>query len=148
MTGRSFDDWRVGDKIAHALRLPVTEASNASMCHLTHNTQPLHLDHEYAAKTEFGQIVVNGLYTFSTMIGVSVEDTTQGTLIANLGYDKVLMPMPVFIGDTLRFETEVIGLRPSKSRPGAGIVTFKHWAFNQRDVLVCEATRIALVRRT
>ena len=147
MAGRCFEQWKVGDRIAHDLRRTVTEADNLLITTLTHNPQPLHLDAEYAATTEFGQVVVNGLFTFSLMVGISVGDTTLGTLVANLGYDKVRMPKPVFIGDTLRAETEVVELRESKSRPKAGIVTFWHRAINQRDETVCEALRIALVQR-
>ena len=148
MAGRTFEQWKVGDRIAHDLSRTVTEADNLLVTTLTHNSQPLHLDAEYAASTEFGRIVVNGLFTFALMVGVSVGDTTLGTLVANLGYDKVTMPKPVFIGDTLRMETEVMALRESKSRPNAGIVTFRHRAFNQRGEMVCEALRIALVKRT
>ena len=147
MTGRKFGEWKVGDKIDHALRHTVTDEENRTITLMTHNPQPLHLDAEYAAKTEFGQIVVNGLFTFALMVGVSVEDTTLGTLVANLGYDKVTMPKPVFICDVLRVETEVTDLRESKSRPNAGIVTFRHRCFNQRDELVCEALRTALVMK-
>jgi acyl dehydratase len=148
MAGRSFEQWKVGDHIAHDLSRTVTETDNLLITTLTHNCQPLHLDAEYAAGSEFGRIVVNGLFTFALMVGVSVGDTTLGTLVANLGYDKVTMPKPVFIGDTLRFETEVMELRDSKSRPNAGIVTFRHRAFNQRGEMVCEALRTALVQRT
>jgi acyl dehydratase len=147
VAGRTFEHWKVGDHVVHDLRRTVTEADNLLITTLTHNSQPLHLDAEYAASTEFGRIVVNGLFTFALMVGVSVGDTTLGTLIANLGYDKVTMPKPVFIGDTLRVETEVIELRESKSRPNAGIVTFRHRAFNQRGETVCEALRTALVKR-
>jgi len=147
MAGKSFEQWKVGDRIAHDLTRTVTEADNLLITALTHNPQPLHLDAEYAAQTEFGQILVNGLFTFSLMIGISVGDTTLGTLVANLGYDKVRMPKPVFIGDTLRMETEVVELRESKSRPNAGIVTFWHRAINQRGETVCEALRMALVKR-
>ncbi len=147
MAGRCYEQWKVGDHIVHDLRRTVTETDNLLVTTLTHNSQPLHLDADYAAGTEFGRIVVNGLFTFALMVGVSVGDTTLGTLVANLGYDKVTMPKPVFIGDTLRVETEVVELRPSKSRPGAGIVTFRHRAFNQRDEMVCEALRTALVKR-
>ena len=147
MAGRSYEQWKVGDHIVHDLRRTVTETDNLLVTTLTHNSQPLHLDVEYAAGTEFGRIVVNGLFTFALMVGVSVGDTTLGTLVANLGYDKVTMPKPVFIGDTLRVETEVVELRLSKSRPDAGIVTFRHRAFNQRGEMVCEALRTALVRR-
>jgi acyl dehydratase len=148
MAGRTFEQWNVGDRIAHDLRRTVTEADNLLITALTHNPQPLHLDAEYAAGTEFGRIVVNGLFTFALMVGVSVGDTTLGTLIANLGYDKVTMPKPVFVGDTLRMETEVMALRESKSRPHAGIVTFRHRAFNQHGEMVCEALRTALVKRS
>ena len=147
MAGRIFEQWKIGDHIVHDLRRTVTEADNLLITTLTHNSQPLHLDAEYAAGTEFGRIVVNGLFTFALMVGVSVGDTTLGTLVANLGYDKVTMPKPVFIGDTLRIETDVMALRESKSRPHAGIVTFRHRAFNQRGELVCEALRSALVKR-
>ena len=125
----------------------MTAQENRDFTLMTRNPQPLHLDPDYAAKTEFGQIVVNGLFTFSLMVGVSVEETTLGTLVANLGYDKVAMPKPVFIGDVLRFETEIADMRDSKSRPNAGIVTFRHRAFNQRDELVCECLRTALVTK-
>jgi acyl dehydratase len=147
MAGRTFEQWKIGDHIAHDLSRTVTEADNLLITTLTHNTQPLHLDAQYAAGTEFGRIVVNGLFTFALMVGISVSDTTLGTLVANLGYDKVTMPKPVFIGDTLKVETEVVDLRDSKSRPNAGIVTFRHRAFNQHGDMVCEALRTALVSR-
>ena len=145
MAGRWFDDWTVGDKIVHEIRRTVTETDNLLFTTMTHNPQPLHLDAEFAAKSEFGQILVNGTFTFALMIGLSVGDTTLGTLIANLGYDKVVMPKPVFIGDTLRAESEVAELRPSKSRPGAGVVTFAHRLLNQRDEIVCQCLRSALI---
>jgi len=147
MTGRFYEQWAVGDTLAHQPRRTVTEADNLLISALTHNPQPLHLDAEYAAGTEFGRIVVNGTFTFALMVGLSVGDTTLGTLVANLGYDKVRMPAPVFIGDTLRAETEVIALKESKSRPEAGIVTFAHRLFNQRDELVCMCERTALLQR-
>ena len=114
---------------------------------LTHNPQPLHLDAEAAAASEFGRILVNGTFTFALMIGLSVGDTTLGTLVANLGYDAVRMPKPVFIGDTLRAETEVTELKDSRSRPEAGLVTFLHRLLNQRDEVVCQCSRTALVKR-
>src|SRR3954471_1495542 len=116
MAGRTFEQWTIGDHVVHDLRRTVTDADNLLITTLTHNSQPLHLDADYAAGTEFGRIVVNGLFTFALMVGISVADTTLGTLIANLGYDKVTMPKPVFIGDTLRVETEVIALKDSRSR--------------------------------
>ena len=147
MPGRYFDEWQVGDRIAHALTRTVTETDNVLISTLTHNPQPMHLDHEAAARSEFGKPLVNSIFTFGLMIGVSVEDTTLGTLVANLGYDKVRMPSPVFIGDTLRAETEVIALKDSRSRPDAGIVTFEHRMLNQRDELVCTMERTALMQR-
>ena len=147
MAGKYFDEWQVGDRVEHDLRRTVTETDNLMMTTLTHNPQPLHLDKEYAGATEFGQIVVNGLFTFSLMVGVSVGDTTLGTLVANLGYDKVNMPSPVFIGDTLRATIEIVDKRESKSRPNAGIVTFKHEMYNQRDQLVCTCLRSALMQK-
>lgn len=146
MAGRYFDEWQVGDRIVHDLRRTVTETDNLLLSTLTHNPQPLHLDAEYAGATEFGRIVVNGTFTFALLIGISVGDTTLGTLVANLGYDEVRMPKPVFIGDTLRAETEVVELRPSSSRPGQGIVTFRHAMLNQRDETVCTCLRSALLQ--
>ena len=147
MAGRYYDEWRIGDRLEHQPRRTVTETDNLLISTLTHNPQPLHLDAEYAAATEFGRIVVNGTFTFALLVGLSVGDTTLGTLVANLGYDKVRMPKPVFIGDTLRAETEVVGLKDSQSRPDAGIVTFEHRMFNQRDELVCVMERAALMQR-
>ena len=147
MAGLAYEAFEVGHRIAHDLRRTVTETDNLLITTLTHNPQPLHLDADYAAGTEFGRIVVNGLFTFALMVGASVGDTTLGTLVANLGYDAVTMPAPVFTGDTLRFETTVIDKRESKSRPDAGVVTFEHRAFNQDGVLVCQAKRTALVRK-
>ena len=145
MPGRYFDEWQVGDRIAHAITRTVTEADNLLISTLTHNPQPMHLDREFAAKSEFGQPLVNSVFTFGLMIGVSVGDTTLGTLIANLGYDKLVFPNPVFAGDTLRSETECVAVRASKSRPNAGIVTWAHRSFNQKGELVCECTRTALL---
>ena len=147
MAGRFFDEWRVGDRIEHELRRTVTETDNLLFSTMTHNPQPLHLDAEAAKASEFGRILVNGTFTFSLMIGVSVGDTTLGTLIANLGYDKTVMPNPVFIGDTLRAETEIVELRESRSRPDAGIVTFRHVMRNQRDQDVCSCLRMALLKK-
>jgi len=145
MAGRYFDEWQVGDRVSHEITRTVTETDNILISALTHNPQPLHLDYEAAAKTEFGKPLVNSCFTFSLMIGVSVGDTTLGTLVANLGYDGLKFPNPVFAGDTLRSETECIAVRESKSRPNAGIVTWAHRSFNQRGELVCECTRTALL---
>ena len=146
MSGRWFDEWAIGDRIAHPIRRTVTETDNLLFSTMTHNPQPLHLDAEAAKASEFGQIIVNGTFTFSLMIGISVGETTLGVLVANLGYDKVVMPKPVFLGDTLRIESEVMELKPSKSRPGSGVVTFAHRAINQRDEIVCSCLRIALIQ--
>ncbi|MBN8846203.1 MAG: MaoC family dehydratase [Sphingomonadales bacterium] len=146
MAGKFFDEWQIGETITHEIRRTVTETDNLLFSTMTHNPQPLHLDAEAAKASEFGQILVNGTFTFSLMVGLSVGDTTLGTLVANLGYDKLVMPKPVFIGDTLRAETEVIALKESKSRPGSGIVTFLHRCINQRDEIVCQCERAALIK--
>jgi acyl dehydratase len=146
MAGRHYEEWQVGDRIEHPIRRTVTETDNLLFSTLTHNPQPLHIDAEAAKASEFGQILVNGTFTFALMVGLSVGETTLGTLLANLGYDKLLMPKPVFLGDTLRVETEVMELKQSKSRPGSGIVTFAHRAINQRDEVVCSCLRMALIQ--
>ena len=145
MAGRYYDEWQVGDVIAHAVTRTVTETDNVLVSALTHNPQPMHLDHQVAAQSEFGRPLVNSIYTFGLMVGVSVSDTTLGTLVANLGYDKLTFPAPVFVGDTLRSESECLDVRESKSRPNAGIVTWEHRSFNQRGELVCKCTRSALI---
>ena len=147
MAGRFFDEWQVGDIIAHDISRTVTETDNLLISTLTHNPQPLHLDHEAARDSEFGKPLVNSCFTFSLAVGVSVGDTTLGTLVANLGYDEVKFPKPVFVGDTLRIESEVVALRDSQSRPTAGIVTGEHRAFNQRGETVCTFKRSALVKK-
>lgn len=146
MTGRYFDEWKVGDFVDHPIRRTVTETDNLLFSTMTHNPQPLHIDAEAAKASEFGQILVNGTFTFSLMVGLTVAETTMGTLVANLGYDKLVMPKPVFIGDTLRATSEVMDIRPSKSRPGQGIVTWKHQMLNQRNEVVCECMRSGLLK--
>ena len=147
MAGKYFNQWQIGDTIVHEIRRTVTETDNLLFSVMTHNPQPLHIDAEAARASEFGQILVNGTFTFALMVGLSVGDTTLGTLVANLGYDKLVMPSPVFLGDTLRATSEVTELRASTSRPDAGIVTFGHQALNQRDQVVCRCLRMALVKR-
>ncbi|MFM6830505.1 MAG: MaoC family dehydratase [Novosphingobium sp.] len=147
MAGRYFDEWTVGDRIAHEIRRTVTETDNLLFSVMTHNPQPLHIDAEAARASEFGQILVNGTFTFALMVGLSVGDTTLGTLVANLGYDKLVMPKPVFIGDTMRATSEVAELKPSKSRPEAGIVVFAHELINQRNEVVCRCLRSAMIAR-
>ena len=148
MAGKFFDQWNVGERIEHEIRRTVTETDNLLFSTMTHNPQPLHLDVEAAKESGFGQILVNSTFTFSLLVGLSVGDTTLGTLIANLGFDKVVTPNPVFIGDTMRARSEVKELRESKSRPNAGIVTFTHELFNQRDEVVCRCQRSALLRKS
>jgi len=148
LVGRYYDQWKVGDRIEHEIRRTVTETDNLLFSVMTHNPQPLHVDADFAAKSEFGRILVNGTFTFSLMVGLSVADTTMGTLIANLGYDKLIMPRPVHLGDTLHAVTEVVEVRESKSRPEAGIVTFRHELINQHDAVVCQCLRAALIKRS
>ncbi len=148
MAGRYFDEWNIGDRIEHEIRRTVTETDNLLFSTMTHNPQPLHLDLEAAKESEFGQILVNGTFTFALMVGLSVGDTTLGTLVANLGYDRLVMPKPVFIGDTLRATSEVTALKESRSRPTAGIVTFQHELINQRDEVVVRCDRSALLKKS
>jgi acyl dehydratase len=147
MAGRFFEEWTVGDRLTHEIRRTVTETDNLLFSSMTHNPQPLHIDAEAARASEFGQILVNGTFTFALMVGLSVGDTTLGTLVANLGYDKLVMPKPVFLGDTLRAETEVVEVKESRSRPNAGIITFRHDLLNQRNETVCQCLRTALIQR-
>jgi len=147
MSGRYFEEWQVGDRIDHPIRRTVTETDNLLFSAMTHNPQPLHIDAEAARASEFGQILVNGTFTFALMIGLSVGETTLGTLVANLGYDRVVMPKPVFLGDTMRACSEVVELRDSRSRPMAGVVTFRHELWNQRGEMVCQCLRSALLHR-
>ncbi|MEQ8436603.1 MAG: MaoC family dehydratase [Ilumatobacter fluminis] len=143
--GRFYDEYEIGDVFRHKPGRTITEADNTLFTTLTMNTQSLHLDAEVAAKSEFGQRLVNSLMTLAIAAGLSVGDTTEGTTIANLGFGEISFPRPVFIGDTLYAETEIIDKRESKSRPGQGVVTFEHRARNQRDEIVCTARRSALV---
>lgn len=147
MAGLWFEELSVGQVFHHAIRRTVTETDNLMFSVMTHNPAQLHLDAESMKETDYGQILVNSVFTLGLMVGVSVGDTTLGTAVANLGWDEVRFPKPVFIGDTLHIETEVIDLRDSKSRPDQGIVTFAHRAFNQRDELVASCKRSGLQRK-
>jgi len=147
MAGLYFEEFSVGQKIEHAMHRTITEADNVWFSALTHNPAPLHLDEEYMKGTEFGQRIVNSCLTLGLMVGISVGDTTVGTTVANLGWDEVRFPNPLFHGDTIRVETEVLELRDSKSRPDNGIVVFAHRAYNQDDLLVGECKRSALMHR-
>ena len=144
MAGVWFDELEVGQLFDHAIRRTVTETDNVLFTTLSHNPAALHLDAEYMKGTDYGRVLVNSCFTLSLMVGVSVGDTTLGTAVANLGWDEVRFPAPVFIGDTLRIETEVLELRESKSRPNAGIVTFLHRAYNQDETLVASCKRSGL----
>ena len=147
MPGVWFDELSVGQRFDHAIRRTVTETDNVLFTTLSHNPAQLHLDVEYMKGSEYGQVLVNSCFTLSLMVGVSVGDTTLGTAVANLGWDEVRFPKPVFIGDTLNIVTEVLELRESKSRPDAGIVTFLHQAYNQRGELVASCKRSGLQRK-
>jgi len=147
MRGLYFEEFEVGQVFEHALRRTVTEMDNTLFSALTHNPQPLHIDHHFAASTEWGKPLVNSLFTLGLMIGISVNDTTIGTTIANLGMTDVKFPKPVFHGDTLHVTTEVLTKRESKSRPDAGLVEFHHRMFNQRDELIGECRRQAFMRK-
>lgn len=145
MAGLWFEEFSVGQRFVHEIRRTVIEADNMLFSALTYNPAALHIDHAYAATTEFGKPLINSLFTLGLVIGLSVQDTTFGTTIANLGMSETTFPKPVFAGDTIRVETEVKALRPSSSRPGQGIVTFEHLGINQRDEIVCRTLRAALM---
>ena len=145
--GLWFEELTAGLVIQHDIKHTVSESENEDFCLKTYNPQPLHLDPEFAATTVFGQRIVNSLLTLSLAVGVSVRDTTLGTTVANLGFEETVFPNPVFLNDTLSFETEVVDSRASSSRPEAGIVTFEHRVFNQIGNLVCRCRRNALMHR-
>ena len=147
MAGLYFEEFEIGRRFVHDIRRTVTETDNVLFSTMTHNPAAVHLDAEAGRASPYGQVLVNSIFTLGLMTGVSVGDTTLGTTIANLGWDEVRFPKPVFIGDTLRAETEVVEMRPSKSRPEAGIVVFRHTAFNQRNELVATCLRSALMFR-
>lgn len=143
--GKWFEEFHIGDVIEHDQELLINQDDNARFCELTHNTQPLHLDAEAAKQQGFRDVLVNGLYTFAASVGISVPDLTEGTLIANLGYEDVRHPAPVHPGDRLRVRSEVLDSRPS-SKPGRGVVRIKHDVHNQDGTLVCTYSRSALIR--
>jgi acyl dehydratase len=145
--GLYFEDFSVGQHFVHEVHRTVTEMDNMLFCSLTYNPAALHIDHEYAKSTEFGRPIVNSIFTLGLVIGLSVQDTTFGTTIANLGFEDTRFSAPVFHGDTLRSETTVVALRDSKSRPTQGIVTFDHRGFNQDDQEVAYCRRNALMMR-
>ena len=145
MSGKYFDDLQVSQVIKHSNGRTVTEMDNVLFSALTMNTQPLHLNEDFASRTEFGQRIVNGLFTLALATGLTVADLTESTIVANLGYEAVRHPHPMFHGDTLYVETEVVEKRESRSRPNAGIVRFRHTGRNQHGVVVLEFERSALM---
>lgn len=146
MSGMWFEEFEVGQVVRHALTRTVTETDNVLFTTMTMNPQPLHLDAEFAKGTEFGRPLVNSLFTLGLVVGISVHETTLGTTVANLGFTSIEFPAPVFHGDTIHVETEVLSVRPSRSRPGQGIVEMEHRGYNQRDEVVAVARRSALMR--
>jgi acyl dehydratase len=145
MAGLTFDEFRVGQVFQHQPARTVTEADNLLFSALTMNPQPLHLDAEFAKSSHFGQRLVNSIFTLGLVVGLSVGETTLGTTVGNLGFEKVEFPKPVFIGDTIRAETEVVEKRDSKSRPEWGIVLFEHRGVNQRGEIVAVCRRAAMM---
>ncbi|MGB6244329.1 MULTISPECIES: MaoC family dehydratase [Gordonia] len=147
MAGVWYDELTVGQRFEHPIRRTITETDNVLFTTMTHNPALLHLDEEYMRGTDYGQRIVNSAFTLGLMVGISVGDTTLGTAVANLGWDEVRFPKPLFHGDTIHVVTEVLELRESKSRPGQGIVVFLHQAFNQHDELVASCKRSGLQRK-
>ena len=147
MAGKHYEEMNVGDVFQHQPGRTVTETDNLLFTTLTHNPQPLHLDEEFSAKAEFGQRLVNSIYTLGLAVGLSVGDTTLGTTVGNLGFENVVFPKPVFVGDTLYAESEVVGKRESRTRPQWGIVIFEHRVRNQRRELVMSCRRAAMMRK-
>jgi acyl dehydratase len=147
MPGFYLEEFKVGQTFEHSIRRTVTEMDNTLFSCLTHNPQPLHIDREFSAKSEWGQPLMNSLFTLGLMIGISVNDITLGTTVANLGMTDVKFPKPVFHGDTINVTTEVVSTRESRSRPDVGIVELLHKAFNQRGELVAECRRQAMMRK-
>ncbi|MCI4676502.1 MaoC family dehydratase [Candidatus Mycolicibacterium alkanivorans] len=147
MSGRWFDDLAVGTLVHHVNRRTVTETDNVLFSTMTMNPAPLHLDAEYAAETEFKRPLMNSMFTVALVVGISVPELTLGTIVAQLGLSEAQFPAPVYAGDTIRVETEVVSARPSRTRPGAGLVVFEHRAFNQNDTVVCRVRRTGLMHR-
>jgi acyl dehydratase len=146
-TGRWFEDLEVGTVVDHTVRRTVTETDNVLFTTMTMNPAPLHLDADYASRTEFGRPLVNSMFTLALVVGLSVAELTLGTIVAQLGLDDVVFPAPVFTGDTIRVSSEVVSARESRSRPDAGLVVFAHTAHNQRNDIVCTCRRTGLMSR-
>jgi acyl dehydratase len=148
MAGLYFEQFEIGQSFNHEIRRTVTDMDNMLFSSLTFNPAAIHIDHDYASRTEFGKPLMNSIFTLGLVIGLSIQDTTLGTTIANLGMTETTFPKPVFAGDTIHAQTKVMDLRDSKSRPTQGIVTFEHLGFNQRDEIICRTLRGALMMRT
>ncbi len=146
-SGKWFEELELGMVIAHRTRRTIVESDNVFFSTMTMNPQPLHLDQEFAARSEFGKPLVNSMLTLSLLVGLSVPEITLGTLVANLGFERIEFPKPVFHGDTIRAESTVISSRASNSRPNAGIVGLEHRAINQHGEIVCKCNRTILVFR-
>ncbi len=144
MPGKYYEDIEVGAKIKHYVGRTVTEMDNTLFCAITMNTQPLHMDADFASRSQFGQRIVNGIYTLGLVVGISVPELSEGTLVANLTYDRVAHPAPLFIGDTVHVETEILEKRESKSKPDRGLVRLKHIGRKQDGTVVCEVERTAM----
>lgn len=147
MAGFYFEDLMVGRTFKHEIRRTVTESDNILFSSLTYNPASIHIDYEYAAGTEFGRPLMNSVFTLGLVVGLTILDTTFGTTVGNLGFEDVGFPRPVFAGDTIRAESEVVDARASKSRPTQGIVTFLHRGLNQKNETVCQCRRLALMMR-
>jgi acyl dehydratase len=145
--GKYFEEFEIGQTFVHEIRRTVTDMDNILFSALTYNPAAIHIDHEYAKTTEFGKPLINSIFTLGLVVGLSVQDTTLGTTVGNLGWEEVAFPKPVFAGDTIRAQTKVAAIRDSKSRPSQGIVTFAHEGLNQRGEIVCTCRRVALMLR-
>ncbi len=144
MAGKYYEELEVGQRLLHGRTRTVTEADNVIFSGLTMNTQPLHMDEEFAKRSQFGRRIVNGIFTFGVVVGITVPDLTEGTIVANLGYEKVNHPTPVFAGDTIRVETEVLEKRPSSSKPDRGVVRLRHIGYKQTGEIVVEIERAVM----
>jgi acyl dehydratase len=147
VAGLYFEEFEIGQVIRHEIRRTVTDMDNMMFCSLTYNPAAIHIDHDYASRTEFGKPLMNSIFTLGLVMGLSIQDTTLGTTVGNLGMTETVFPKPVFAGDTIRAETRIVDKRESKSRPTQGILTFEHIGLNQRDEIVCKTLRQALMMK-
>lgn len=147
MAGRYLEEFEIGEVIKHPIARSITESDNVLFSVMTMNPQPLHIDFDYAAKSEWGKPLVNSLFTLGLMIGISVHDTTLGTIIANLGMTDTSFPHPVFHGDTIRVETKIVSIRESRSKPDRGVVEMEHTAYNQHGDVVAKCLRQTMIQK-